>query len=75
MANCVDNIVTGIEKKFGVQAVESEGAGLFYLQDDEREMMGILSVIDGKPTCAILKKKQIKFLIKELKDIYDMLFN
>ena len=74
MAN-VDNMITSIEKRFNVQAIESEAKNLFYIQDEDRLGMGILTVVDDSMTCTLLNKKQIKALIKELKDVYDMLFN
>lgn len=75
MATSNDTIVFGIEKKYGVQAIESGARGLWYLQDDERQGMGIMTLTKGIPTYAILKKEQIKTLIKELQDVYDMVFN
>lgn len=74
MAN-VDNMITSIEKRYGVQAIESEASNLFYIQDEDRLGMGILTIVDDSVTCTLLNKKQIKALIKELKDVYDMLFN
>ena len=74
MAN-VDNIVTNMERRHKVQAIQSEASNLFYIQDEDRLGMGILTVVDGKPLYTLLNKKQIKFIIKELNDIYDMLFN
>lgn len=74
MALNVDNIVFRIEKKYGVQAIQSEAKNLFYLQDDDREAMGILTIVDYKPTFTVLKKEQIKALINELQDVYEMMF-
>lgn len=75
MAVCNDTVVYGIEMKYGVQAIESEGRGLWYLQDDDRKMMGIMTIIDGNPSWVILKKSQIKTLINELQDVYDTMFD
>lgn len=75
MARCNDTVVYGIEMKYGVQAIESEGRGLWYLQDDERKMMGIMTVINGNPSWVILKKSQIPTLIKELQEVYDTMFD
>lgn len=75
MATSNENIVSNIERKYSVQAIESEASGLFYLQDDERKQLGILTITKGIPTWAILKREQLKTLIKELKDVYDTVFN
>lgn len=75
MANSNDNIVYGIEKRYGVQAIESEARNLWYLQDEERKYLGFMTIIKRKPIWLILKKEQIKTILKELKDIYDMVFN
>ena len=90
MAYSSDTIVFGIEKKYGVQAIESKEKGLWYLQDDDRELIGILTVKNGIPKWEIFTKDQFKalaYLLKDLKvsqlnalvsealDIYDVVFN
>ena len=90
MSRNPDNIVFGIEKKFGVQAIESEGRGLWYLQDDEKRRIGILTIENGIPKWSILSREQfkvlahiisslksgqLKALVKEANDIYDVVFN
>lgn len=69
-----DNIVTLIEKECEVRAIESETKGLYYLEDDEKSHLGIMTITKGKVSCAILKKAQVKTLINELQDIYNMVF-
>ena len=71
----IDHAIYSIEKKYGVQGIESGCRGLAYLQDDEKKMLGIMAFVNGQSTCAILKKSQVKALIDELQDIYDMIFD
>lgn len=75
MATSTENIVFRIEKKYGVQAIQSECNGLFYLQDEDKLGMGILTVIEGKLHYTLLTREQAKTLVREINDIYDMLFN
>lgn len=75
MYNGMDEAVYKVEKEYGVQGIQSECQGLCYLQDDEKKKLGIMSYIGGNVSCVILKKNQVKAIINELKDIYDMLFN
>ena len=70
-----DNIVTIIEKDYDVRAIESETKGLYYLEDDAKKELGIMTITKGKMSYTILKKKQVETLIKELQDVYDMVFN
>lgn len=70
-----DNIVTIIEKERGVRAIESDAVGLYYLEDDEKKQLGVLTVLNGKASCVILQKKQVQTLMKELQDVYDVVFN
>ena len=64
-----DYIVTDIEREYNVRAIESEAKGLYYLEDDEKKYLGIMTVRKGKANWIVLNKKQIKALIKEIKDI------
>lgn len=75
MYTSLDEAVYKVENKFGVYGIESEGQGLCYLHDDEKEKIGIMSFINGNITYVILKKNQVKALINELQDIYDMFLN
>ena len=52
-----DNIVTNIEYKYDVRAIESEEKGLYYLEDDDNTEIGILVIKDGVPMHIILSKK------------------
>lgn len=69
-----DSIVTAIEKERGVRAIQSDERGLFYLEDDEKKRLGIMAVFKGKVSCVVLKKNQVKALIRELQDICDVVF-
>ena len=69
-----DNIVTAIEKKHDVRAIQSEAYGLYYLEDDEKKDIGILVVKDTTPMSIVLSKKQAYTLAKELKDVCDTVF-
>ena len=90
MAYSSEAIVYAIEKKHGVQAIESKRKGLWYLQDDDRELIGILTVKYGIPKWQVYTKEQfkafinifkdlqtteIKSLVNEARDVYDMVFN
>ena len=70
-----DNIVTTIEKDCGVRAIESEENCLYYLEDDAKQRLGIMTIINNKMSYTMLKKKQVQTLINELQDIYDMVFS
>ena len=69
-----DNVVTAIEKKYDVRAIQSEAYGLYYLEDDDKQNIGILVVRDTTPTSIVLSKKQALTLAKELKDVCDTVF-
>lgn len=71
---CNDNIVTAIEQKYDVRAIQSEANGLYYLEDDEKTQIGILVVRDETPCSVVLTKAQAKALSKEFSDIYKMRF-
>ena len=69
-----DKIVTGIEMKFKVRAIQSDAPGLYYLEDDEKTHIGLLVIKDGEPSYIILSKKQAKALADEFRDIYKLRF-
>ena len=67
--------MTAFEAQHGVFSVQSEAKGLFYLQDNDRDKIGIMRITDGKKQFVILTKKQAKALIKEFKDICEIYFS
>jgi hypothetical protein len=67
-----DELVSKVELRYGLRAIESEAKGLFYLQDDERKLIGILTLKNGRKSCAILSKKQAYALIDEFKAVCDL---
>ena len=69
-----DTIVDNIERKYDIRGVESEEKGLFYLEDNYRKSIGIMTCRSGQKSVAILTKKQAYALIEEFKDICDMYF-
>ena len=69
-----DILVDSIELNYDVRAIESLERGLFYLQDDDRKLIGIMTCKAGKKSIAILTKKQAYALLDEFKDICDMVF-
>lgn len=69
-----DTVVSGIEKNYNLRAIESLTKGLFYLEDDNHQTIGILTVKKGKKSIAVLNKRQAYALIDEFKDICDMYF-
>lgn len=90
MAISNDAIVYRIEKAHGVQAIESKKKNLFYLQDDDKSHIGILTVDHGVPEWQIYTKEQFKkfvdlfkgidvgklrSLASEMNDVYDIVFN
>ena len=74
VATSSDSIIHNIEVKYGVQAIESNAKTVFYLQDDERKHIGIMTVQKGVKRWIILTKEQFKALAEEVKDIYDVVF-
>ena len=42
-----DNIVTNIEYRYDVKAIESNVQGLWYLYDDDRKELGLLRIKKG----------------------------
>jgi hypothetical protein len=68
-------VVTNIESKYGVRAIQSEAKGLFYIEDDDKKDIGILVLVDGKPFYVVLNRKQAYALAKEFKDVVKMRFN
>ena len=75
MASGSENVVYALERKHDIQTIQSEAHGLFYLQDEDRLGMGILTVVQGVPHYALLTKEQLKILIREIKDVYDVMFD
>lgn len=73
--HCTQNVVTEFEYKNDVYAINSDAKGLFYLYDDVKESIGIMTVKKGLAEAIVLKKAQIKSLIDELQDVYNMVFN
>ena len=69
-----DTLVDSIELNYDVRAIESLERGLFYLQDDDRKLIGIMTCKAGNKSIAILTKKQAYALLDEFKDICDMVF-
>ena len=69
-----DNIITAIELKHDVRAIQSEASSLYYLEDDEKKQIGILVVKGDTPMHIILNKKQAYTLAKELKSVCDSVF-
>lgn len=89
MGTANENIVYSIEKKYGVQAIESKKKNLFYLQDDDKKHIGILTVDHGVPEWQIYTKEQFKTVVNlfkglevgklrslasEMNDVYEMVF-
>ena len=67
--------MTAFEAKHDIWSVQSEAKGLFYLQDNERDKIGIMRITDGKKQFVILTKKQAKALIKEFKEVCEIYFS
>ena len=72
--NSRDTLVTSIEYKYDVRAIQSEENGLYYLEDDENTDIGILVIRDEIPMHIVLTKKQASALIRELEDVCKMRF-
>ena len=69
-----NRIVTSIEYRHDVRAIQSEAASLYYLEDDEKTDIGILVIRDGTPLHIVLNKKQAFTLAKEFKEICEERF-
>lgn len=67
-------IVTTLEINHELRAIESFAKGLYYLEDDEGKSIGILTLKNGRKSCAILSKKQAYALIDEFKEVCDLYF-
>ena len=67
-------IVSRIEREHGVRAIQSETKRLFYLEDDDKEDIGILVIRKTVPMHIVLSTKQAYTLAKELKEVLDMAF-
>lgn len=72
MSHDYDSMVDRIEYQYGVRAIQSDAKGLFYLEDDERKLIGIMTVKNNKKSICLLNKNQVKALLNELKDICDL---
>ena len=70
-----NRIVTSIEYRHDVRAIQSEASGLYYLEDDYKKNIGILVVRDKTPMHIVLDRKQAYTLAKELKDVCETVFN
>jgi hypothetical protein len=70
-----NSIVTNIECKYDVRAIESEVKGLYYLEDDENKSIGILVIKNDVPMHIVLSKKQAKQLAKEFREVVNTVFN
>ena len=75
MSNESGALMTAFEAKHDIWSVQSEAKGLFYLQDNERDKIGIMSIVKGRKQFVILTKKQAEALIKEFKDICEIYFS
>ncbi len=64
-----NSIVTAIELKHDVRAIQSEASSLYYLEDDDKKQIGILAIKDGIPMHVILSKNQAYTLAKEFKAV------
>jgi hypothetical protein len=66
--------ITKLECEYDIRAVESLVSGLYYLQDDKRKSIGIMTIRNGRESRVLLSKKQAYALIDEFKDICDLYF-
>lgn len=69
-----DNLMTKLEKQYDVKSIKSEAPNLFYLFDDDKQGIGIVSFHDNSSTTLLITKKQLLRMISELPEIYDVLF-
>ncbi len=67
-----DQIVSRLEFQHDLRAIESDAKGLFYLQDDEKKFIGIMTCRYGGKSICVLSKKQSYALLNEFKAICDM---
>ena len=67
-----NSIVDKVEYQHDIRAIQSDAKGLFYLEDDERKLIGIMTVKNNKKSICLLNKNQVKALLNELKDICDL---
>jgi hypothetical protein len=77
MPNCIkghDMLADEIEMNYDIKAIESLERGMFYLQDNERKSIGIMTCKSGKRSIAILTKKQAYTLLEEFEDICEAVF-
>ena len=70
MDNC-DEMVSKVEFRYDLVAIESEAKGLFYLTDDKRKSIGIMTCKKGEKSICVLNKNQVKALLNELGAIWD----
>lgn len=70
-----DEKVTAFEYKYNVMAIESEiFKGMYYLYDEDKKGIGILTFPENSSTYVLLNKKQAMALSQELKSIIDEVF-
>lgn len=72
MSHNHDSVVDKVEYQYNCRAVQSEQKGLFYLEDDERKFIGIMTIKNNKKSICLLNKNQVKALLNELKDVCDL---
>ena len=66
-----DEIACKVEFQYDLRAIESEAKGLFYLTDDKRKSIGILTCRHGNKSICVLNKNQVKALLEDLGAIWD----
>ena len=67
-----DSVVDKVEYQHGVRAIQSDAKGLFYLEDNKRKLIGIMTVKNNQKTICVLNKNQVEALLNELEEICDM---
>ena len=75
MSYKTENMVTAIENKYNVKAIESVAQDVWYLNYQNKKL-GILTISDsGEKAHVVLDKSQAKVLLSELKDIIEVVFD
>ena len=75
MSAKIENMVTAIEKKYNVTAIESVGINMWYL-DCQKKKLGILTIDEsGEKSHVVLDKSQALVLLSELKDVIEVVFD
>lgn len=70
-----DEKVTAFEYKYNVMAIESEICkDMYYLYDEDKKGIGILTFPDNSPTYVLLNKRQARALSEELGSVIDAVF-